>query len=184
MSKEQKPLLQINDLKTYFYTEDGIVKAVDGVNLYVNRGEVLGLVGESGSGKSVTSLSVMRLVGPPGKIVSGEILFDGQPIHSLPENKMVKIRGHSISMIFQQPQSSLNPVHTTGAQVAEVFELHSQFEEPQVEGRTVEMFRLVGIPDPEEKVKAYPHEMSGMLKLIRRLTVSISLTITETICPG
>ena len=91
MSKEQKPLLQINDLKTYFYTEDGIVKAVDGVNLYVNRGEVLGLVGESGSGKSVTSLSVMRLVGPPGKIVSGEILFDGQSIHSLPENKMVKI---------------------------------------------------------------------------------------------
>ena len=161
MNKEQQPLLQINDLKTYFYTEDGIVKAVDGVNLHVNKGEVLGLVGESGSGKSVTSLSIMRLVGPPGKIVSGEVLFDGKPIHTLPENQMVKIRGDAISMIFQQPQSSLNPVHTTGAQVAEVFKLHSQLDESKIEGRTTEMFRLVGIPDPEEKVKAYPHEMSG-----------------------
>jgi oligopeptide/dipeptide ABC transporter ATP-binding protein len=161
MNKEQQPLLQINDLKTYFYTEDGIVKAVDGVNLYINKGEVLGLVGESGSGKSVTSLSIMRLVGPPGKIVSGEILLDGRPIHSLPENQMVKIRGDAISMIFQQPQSSLNPVHTTGAQVAEVFKLHSQLDESQIKIRTTDMFRLVGIPDPEEKVKAYPHEMSG-----------------------
>jgi len=161
MNKEQQPLLQINDLKTYFYTEDGVVKAVDGVNLYLNRGEVLGLVGESGSGKSVTSLSIMRLVGPPGKIVSGEILLEGRPLHSLPENQMVKIRGDAISMIFQQPQSSLNPVHTTGAQVAEVFKLHTQLEESQIKSQTTQMFRLVGIPDPEEKVKAYPHEMSG-----------------------
>lgn len=161
MNEEKQPLLQINDLKTYFYTEDGIVKAVDGVNLHVNRGEVLGLVGESGSGKSVTSLSIMRLVGPPGKIVSGEILFEGQPLQSLPEKQMVKIRGNAISMIFQQPQSSLNPVHTTGDQVAEVYKLHAQLQDEEINGRTIEMFRLVGIPDPEEKVKAYPHEMSG-----------------------
>ena len=161
MSSEKQPLLQVKELKTYFYTEDGIVKAVDGVNFHVNKGEVLGLVGESGSGKSVTSLSIMRLVGPPGKIVSGEILFDGQPLQTLSEKKLVKIRGNSIAMIFQQPQSSLNPVHTTGAQVAEVFKLHSQLEESQIEGRTTEMFRLVGIPDPEKKVQAYPHEMSG-----------------------
>jgi ABC-type dipeptide/oligopeptide/nickel transport system ATPase component len=161
MNKEQQPLLQINDLKTYFYTEDGIVKAVDGVNLQVNRGEVLGLVGESGSGKSVTSLSIMRLVGPPGKIVSGEILFEGQPLHAFSEKQMVKIRGDAISMIFQQPQSSLNPVHTTGAQVAEVFKLHARLDEAEVDSRTTEMFQLVGIPDPGEKVKAYPHEMSG-----------------------
>ncbi|MBK8900088.1 MAG: ABC transporter ATP-binding protein [Anaerolineaceae bacterium] len=161
MDEGKQPLLQVKGLKTYFYTEDGIVKAVDGVNFHVNRGEALGLVGESGSGKSVTSLSIMRLVGPPGRIVSGEILLDGRPIHSLPENQMVKIRGDAISMIFQQPQSSLNPVHTTGDQVAEVFKLHSKMDEAQIAGRTTQMFRLVGIPDPEEKVKAYPHEMSG-----------------------
>ncbi|MCB8978259.1 MAG: ABC transporter ATP-binding protein [Ardenticatenaceae bacterium] len=161
MSKEQQPLLQIKDLKTYFYTEDGIVKAVDGVDLHVNKGEVLGLVGESGSGKSVTSLSIMRLVGPPGKIVSGEILFEGKPLHTMTENEMVKIRGKSISMIFQQPQSSLNPVHTTGAQVGEVFELHSHMADEEISGRATEMFRLVGIPDPAQKVLAYPHEMSG-----------------------
>lgn len=161
MNNTQPPLLQINNLKTYFYTEDGVVKAVEGVNLHVNKGEVLGLVGESGSGKSVTSLSIMRLIGPPGRLVSGEIIFDGQPIHNLPESDMVKIRGNAISMIFQQPQSSLNPVHTTGAQVAEVYELHSQLNRREIEDRTTQMFSMVGIPDPGKKTKAYPHEMSG-----------------------
>jgi peptide/nickel transport system ATP-binding protein len=161
MNKGQQPLLEVKDLKTYFYTEDGVVKSVDGVNFHVNRGEVLGLVGESGSGKSVTSLSILRLVGPPGRIVSGEILFDGMPLHEMSEAEMVQIRGESISMIFQQPQSSLNPVYTTGAQVAEVFKLHSQLGRDEIDARTKEMFRIVGIPDPEQKVKAYPHEMSG-----------------------
>lgn len=161
MNQEQQPLLQVEDLKTYFYTEDGIVKSVDGVNFHVNRGEVLGLVGESGSGKSVTSLSIMRLIGPPGRIVSGEIMFDGMPLHEMSDAEMVQIRGKAISMIFQQPQSSLNPVHTTGSQVAEVYELHSQLNKEEIDSRTKLMFGRVGIPDPNQKVKAYPHEMSG-----------------------
>ena len=112
MKKTDQPLLEVHNLKTYFYTEDGVVKAVDGVDFEVYPGEVLGLVGESGCGKSVTSFSIMRLVGPPGKIVDGEILFEGTDLLKLPEAEMVKMRGNRISMIFQQPQSSLNPVFT------------------------------------------------------------------------
>ncbi len=155
------PLLQVKDLRTYFYTEDGVVKAVDGVDFDVFPGEILGLVGESGCGKSVTSFSIMRLVGVPGKIVSGEILFEGKDLLKLPEDEMVKMRGNRLSMIFQQPQSSLNPVFTAGDQVAEVLQIHQKMPKEQAWERAVELLRLVGIPDPKSKAHAFPHEMSG-----------------------
>jgi oligopeptide/dipeptide ABC transporter ATP-binding protein len=160
-TKNAQPLLEVSNLKTYFYTEDGTVKAVDGVNFHVSPGEVLGLVGESGCGKSVTSLSVMRLVGVPGKIVEGEVEFDGINLLELPEDEMVKMRGDRMSMIFQQPQNSLNPVFTVGEQVAEVFEIHRDYSKEEAWEQSVELLRLVGIPDPDQKAHAYPHEMSG-----------------------
>jgi len=154
-------LLEVRKLKTYFFTEDGVVKAVDGVDFTVARGEVLGLVGESGCGKSVTSLSIMRLIGIPGKIVQGEIFFEGKDLLKLSESEMVHMRGNRISMIFQQPQSSLNPVFKVGDQVAEVLQIHQSIGKEESWDRAVELLRLVGIPDPEKKSHAYPHEMSG-----------------------
>src|SRR5512133_3224080 len=155
------PLLQVKDLRTYFFIEDGVVKAVDGVDFDVFPGEILGLVGESGCGKSVTSLSIMRLISSPGKIVSGEILFDGQDLLKLPESEMVNMRGNRMSMIFQQPQSSLNPVFTAGDQVSEVLEIHQKLTHEKAWERAVELLRQVGIPDPASKANSYPHEMSG-----------------------
>jgi oligopeptide/dipeptide ABC transporter ATP-binding protein len=154
-------LIEVRNLKTYFYTEDGVVKAVDGVDFAVKPGEVLGLVGESGCGKSVTSLSIMRLISLPGKIVEGEILFESRNLVTLPENEMMEIRGNRISMIFQQPQSSLNPVFKVGDQVAEVMRIHQKMDKAQAWKKAVDVLRLVGIPDPEKKAHAYPHEMSG-----------------------
>lgn len=159
--KPDQPLLEVQNLKTYFYTEDGIVKAVDGLDFFVKPGEVLGLVGESGCGKSVTSLSIMRLVGTPGKVVDGKIIFEGQDLLKLSEEDMVKIRGNRISMIFQQPQSSLNPVFQVASQVGEVFQVHERMEKSKAWEEAVELLKLVGIPDPVNKAKAYPHEMSG-----------------------
>jgi len=156
-----KPLLEVKNLKTYFFTEDGVVKAVDGVDFYVNAGEVLGLVGESGCGKSVTSLSIMRLIGIPGKVVEGEIYFEGRNLLKLPEAEMVHMRGNRMSMIFQQPQSSLNPVFKVGDQVAEVLQIHQKMKKEQAWERAVELLRLVGIADAEKKAHAFPHEMSG-----------------------
>ncbi len=161
MTENQKPLLEVKNLKTYFYTRDGIVKAVDGVDFQVKPGEVLGVVGESGCGKSVTSLSIMRLIKKPGKIMGGEVLFDGKNLLDLPEKRMVDVRGNDISIIFQQPQSSLNPVFNVGNQVSEVFRLHSNLKKNQIKKRTVGLFQQVGIPDADEKVRSYPHEMSG-----------------------
>src|SRR5690606_40219086 len=123
----QKPLLEVKNLKTYFYTEDGVVHAVDGVDFYVAPGEVLGIVGESGSGKSVTSLSIMRLISAPGKIIEGEINFDGKNLVEATEEEMMQVRGNRISMIFQQPQSSLNPVFRVGNQISEVLHIHQDF---------------------------------------------------------
>jgi oligopeptide/dipeptide ABC transporter ATP-binding protein len=154
-------ILEVNNLKTYFYTEDGVVKAVDGVDFTVGRGEVLGLVGESGCGKSVTSLSIMRLIGMPGRIIEGKIVFEGKDLVQLPENEMVDIRGNRISMIFQQPQTSLNPVFKVGDQVAEVLRIHQQMTKEQSWEKAVELLRLVGIADAVSKAHAYPHEMSG-----------------------
>jgi oligopeptide/dipeptide ABC transporter ATP-binding protein len=154
-------LLEVKNLKTYFFTEEGVIKAVDGVDFTVKPREVLGLVGESGCGKSVTSLSIMRLISVPGKIVEGEVYFDGHNLLEKSESEMVNMRGDRISMIFQQPQSSLNPVFTIGAQVAEVFQIHKNLNREEAWERAVDLLRLVGIPDPENKAHAYPHEVSG-----------------------
>lgn len=159
--KRSQSLLEVRNLKTYFFTDDGVVKAVDGVDFTVKRGEVLGLVGESGCGKSVTSLSIMRLIGAPGRVVEGEIAFEGKNLLELSESEMVTIRGNRISMIFQQPQSSLNPVFKVGDQVAEVLRIHQQMKKEQAWDRAVELLGLVGIADAERKAHAYPHEMSG-----------------------
>jgi oligopeptide/dipeptide ABC transporter ATP-binding protein len=160
-SNSSKPLLDVKNLKTYYYTEDGVVKAVDGVDFVVYPGEMLGLVGESGCGKSVTSLSIMRLVDLPGKTIGGEIFFEGHNLLDLPEKDMARVRGNQISMIFQQPQSSLNPVFTVGEQIAEVIKIHSNLDKQQLRHRTVELLQTVGIPDASRKANAYPHEMSG-----------------------
>jgi oligopeptide/dipeptide ABC transporter ATP-binding protein len=159
--KQSDTLLEVRNLKTYFYTEDGEVKAVDGVDLTVGRGEVLGLVGESGCGKSVTSLSIMRLIAAPGKILQGEVFFDGKNLLELSEAEMTTMRGNRMSMIFQQPQSSLNPVYKVGDQVAEVLQIHQNMGKEESWNRAVELLRLVGIADTETKAAAYPHEMSG-----------------------
>jgi oligopeptide/dipeptide ABC transporter ATP-binding protein len=154
-------LLEVRNLKTYFFTNDGVVKAVDGVDFEVNEGEILGLVGESGCGKSVTSFSILQLIDDPGRIVEGEIVFKGQDLLKLSEAEMVGMRGNLISMIFQQPQSSLNPVFTVGAQIAEVFEIHKDIKKEEAWNEAVKLLKLVGIPDAEKKAKSYPHEMSG-----------------------
>ncbi len=160
-NRNSSNLLEVQNLKTYFFTEDGVVKAVDGVEFSVKSGEVLGLVGESGCGKSVTSLSIMGLIGKPGKIIEGKILFDSQNLMELPESEMTHIRGNRISMIFQQPQSSLNPVFKVGDQVAEVLRIHKHLNRSDAWAKAVDLLHLVGIPDAEKKAHAYPHEMSG-----------------------
>jgi oligopeptide/dipeptide ABC transporter ATP-binding protein len=160
-NNDSKFLLEIKGLKTYFYTEDGTVKAIDGVDISVKRGEILGLVGESGCGKSVTALSIMQLIREPGRIIDGEILFRSKNLRELSETDIQNIRGNRISMIFQQPQSSLNPVITIGDQLVEVFEIHTSLDEKEAWGKAIDLLRIVGIPDPEEKALCYPHEMSG-----------------------
>jgi len=144
-------LLEVKNLKTYFYTDDGVVKAVDGVDFHISSGEVLGLVGESGCGKSISALSIMRLIGPPGKILEGEILFEGQDLVKATEQEMMKIRGNRISMIFQQPQSALNPVFRAGDQISEVLNIHQDFGKEAGKKRAIELLKLVGIPEPERR---------------------------------
>lgn len=169
-------ILEVRDLKTYFYTEDGVVKAVDGVDYSVKTGEVLGLVGESGCGKSVSAFSILRLVSVPGKIVGGEIIFEGNDILKLSKEEMVKMRGDRISMIFQQPQSSLNPVFRVGEQVAEVLELHKGIKKKEAWEKAVELLTRVGIPDPERKAYAYPHELSG--GQAQRVMIAMALALS------
>ncbi|HDD55967.1 MAG TPA: ABC transporter ATP-binding protein [Chloroflexi bacterium] len=162
MVEQKQRLLEVQDLKTYFYTSDGVVKAVDGVDFEVYPGEILGLVGESGCGKSVTSFSILQLVDQPGKIVAGRIFFEGENLLELAESEMIKMRGDRISMIFQQPQSSLNPVFTVGSQIAEVFQIHDkEISKQEAWKKAVDLLSLVGIADAESKASAYPHEMSG-----------------------
>ena len=161
-NKNNQFLLEVKGLKTYFFTEDGVVKAVDGIDFNIMQGEVLGLVGESGCGKSVTALSIMQLIRTPGRIVQGEINFGSLDLRTLPETEIQDIRGNRISMIFQQPQSSLNPVYTVGDQLAEVFHIHQDdVGKEQAWEKAVDLLRMVGIPEPEQKAHAYPHEMSG-----------------------
>jgi oligopeptide/dipeptide ABC transporter ATP-binding protein len=155
------PLLEVENLVTYFYTDEGIVKAVDGVDFKVYPGEIIGLVGESGCGKSVTSLSIMGLIEPPGKIVAGRILFQNKNLLEMNETEMQNIRGAQISMIFQQPQSCLNPVFTIGSQIEEVFQIHGKITKKEAADKAVELLKLVGIPDAAKKATAFPHEMSG-----------------------
>jgi len=159
--KNSPPLLQVQNLKTYYFTDDGVVRAVDGVDFEVYPGEVLGLVGESGCGKSVTSLSIMGLIDPPGRIMEGKVLFDGKNLLEIPEKEMAQVRGRNISMIFQQPQTSLNPVFTIGEQISEVLKIHSTLSKQELQRRTLELLQMVGIPDAHRKFNAYPHEMSG-----------------------
>ncbi len=175
-SQSNNTILDVQNLRTYFYTEDGVVKAVDGVDFSVKAGEVLGLVGESGCGKSVSSLSILRLVGVPGKITDGKILFEGKNLLEFTDAEMVKIRGDRISMIFQQPQSSLNPVFKVGDQVAEVLQLHKGMSHKEAWNRAVELLTLVGIPNPQQKAHAYPHEMSG--GQAQRVMIAMALALS------
>ncbi|MBN2046275.1 MAG: ABC transporter ATP-binding protein [Anaerolineaceae bacterium] len=155
-------ILDVQDLRVSFYTDEGVVKAVDGVDFQVKKGEVLGLVGESGCGKSVTSFSIMGLVDIPGKIEGGKILFKGKDLLKMSDSQMTAVRGNRISMIFQQPQTSLDPVYTVGQQILEVLTTHNQqYNKEEAWDRVVELLRIVGIPNPEKKAYAYPHQMSG-----------------------
>lgn len=154
-------LLEVKGLKTYFYTEDGVVQAINGVDFAIKAGEIMGLVGESGSGKSVTSLSIMRLLPSSGKIVEGEVLMDSKDLTHLPEEQLVKLRGDEISMIFQQPTSCLNPVFRIGDQIAETIMVHQAMTKREAWQQAVEMLRKVGIPAPEKRATAFPHEISG-----------------------
>jgi len=168
-----KPLLEVKGLKTYFYTEDGVVRAVDGVDFEVYPGEVLGLVGESGCGKSVTSLSIMRLISKPGRVDAGEILLDGENLLDLSEDEMIKVRGNRISMIFQQPQTALNPVFRVGDQLSEVLSVHQDLGREAGRKRAVSLLKMVGVPDPERRVDAYPHELSG--GMAQRVMIAMAL---------
>lgn len=168
-------LLEVKNLRTYFYTDDGVAKAVDDVSFALDKGETLGLVGESGCGKSVSALSVMRLIpDPPGKIVSGEILFKGKDILKVPEKEMQDIRGNDIGMIFQEPMTSLNPVFTCGNQIEEAVILHQKLSKEDAKVKAIEMLNLVGIPAPEQRYNEYPHQLSGGMR--QRIMIAMALS--------
>jgi oligopeptide/dipeptide ABC transporter ATP-binding protein len=166
-------LLEVKNLQTHFFTRAGVVRSVDGVSFYLDRGELLGLVGESGCGKSVTALSVMRLVGAPGKIVEGEIWFDGEDLRAASENRMREIRGDDIAMIFQDPMTSLNPVYTVGEQIAEALRLHRKLSRGQAREAAIEAMREVSIPDPGRRAGDYPHQLSGGMR--QRVMIAMAL---------
>ncbi|MHB1654551.1 MAG: ABC transporter ATP-binding protein [Desulfitobacteriaceae bacterium] len=168
-----KRVLEVENLHTSFFTHLGEVKAVAGVSFEVEQGEVVAIVGESGSGKSVTSLSVMRLIQEPGKIIQGSIRFEGKDLVKLPEKQMEKIRGNKISMIFQDPMTSLNPVMKVGAQITEALRRHQGMTIVQARQRTLEMLRLVGLPSPEQRFSQYPHEFSGGMR--QRVMIAMAL---------
>lgn len=171
---ERRRILKIQgDLRTYFFTFDGVAKAVDGINFEIAEGETFGLVGETGCGKSVTALSVLRLVDPPGRIVSGEILFEGEDLLRLKEKEMQQVRGNKIGMIFQDPMSSLNPVMTVGFQLKESIRLHKRVGEKRAEGLAIEMLGKVRIPDPSRIMTRFPHELSGGMQ--QRVMIGIAL---------
>ena len=174
MDAATRPLLEVDDLKTYFYTRDGIVRAVDGVSFTVYPGETLAVVGESGCGKSVTSLSILRLIAaPPGKIVNGRLMFQGRDLLGLTEDEMRKVRGNEISMIFQEPMTSLNPVLTIGRQIAEALVLHRGITSKAALERAVEMLTLVNIPEAARRIEQYPHQLSGGMR--QRVMIAMAL---------
>jgi oligopeptide/dipeptide ABC transporter ATP-binding protein len=167
------PILEVRGLRTSFYTRAGVIRAVTGLDFSVSRNEVLGLVGESGCGKSVTSLSILGLVTEPGRVEAGEVIFDGRDLLKLPSDEMRKIRGDRIAMIFQQPQSSLNPVMRVGRQISEALEVHRGIDEKAARARSLELMDMVGIPDAKRRYEAYPHEMSG--GMAQRVMIAIAL---------
>src|ERR671925_1530621 len=168
-------LIQVKNLRTSFFTPEGEVRAIDGVSFEIGEGKTLGLVGESGCGKSVTSLSIMRLIpSPPGKIVGGEILYRGRDLLKLNNEEMRRIRGNEISMIFQEPMTSLNPVFTVGNQIGEAIRLHQGLGKRETREKTIEMLRLVKIADPESRVDAYPHQLSGGMR--QRVMIAMALS--------
>jgi peptide/nickel transport system ATP-binding protein len=168
-------LLELKGLKTHFFTDEGVVRAVDGVDLYINKGETLGVVGESGCGKTVTALSVMKLIPmPPGRIVEGQILYEGRDLVTLPPAQMRKVRGKEISMVFQEPMTSLNPVFTIGEQIAEAIRLHEGLGRRAAMDKTVEMLKIVHIPNAERRVKEYPHQLSGGMR--QRVMIAMALS--------
>ncbi|CCO09128.1 putative peptide ABC transporter ATP-binding protein y4tR [Desulforamulus hydrothermalis Lam5 = DSM 18033] len=174
MGAMTQTLLEVKDLQTHFFLEDGVVPAVDGVSFHLNRGETLAVVGESGSGKSITATSIMRLIpNPPGRIVGGQILFNGEDLLQKTEKEMRAIRGNRISMIFQEPMTSLNPVFRVGQQIAESLMLHQGLNKQAALEKSIEMLRLTGIPAPEKRVHDFPHQMSGGMR--QRVMIAMAL---------
>ena len=168
------PLLQVKDLRTHFYTEEGLVKAVDGVSYDVQEGETLALVGESGCGKSISALSLLKLIPiPPGRIVSGEVIFDGEDLMKLNEDEIRKIRGNRISMVFQEPMTSLNPVLTIGKQMTEALELHLKLDHDAATARAVQLLEMVGVAEAERRITDYPHQFSGGMR--QRVMIAMAM---------
>src|SRR5579863_6896743 len=167
-------LLEVQHLRTHFFTRGGVVKSVEDVSLYVEEGETLGIVGESGCGKSVTSLSIMRLIDKPGKIVSGKILFKGDDIVEMDEDELQKVRGGQIAMIFQDPMTSLNPVYPVGFQIAEAVKAHLKLDDRAAMNRAAEMLERVRIPEARRRITSYPHEFSGGMR--QRVMIAIALS--------
>lgn len=173
-------LLEISNLKTYFFSDNGHVPAVNGVDLYINKGETLGVVGESGCGKSVTSLSIMRLLtDTPGKVVDGSILFEGRDLLSFSENEIRKVRGNEIAMIFQEPMTSLNPVYKIGQQIGEAVQLHLKYDKKQAREHVIKMLKLVGIPRAEEIIDEFPYQLSGGMR--QRIMIAMAMSCDPTL---
>jgi len=168
------PLLEIQGLKTHFFTQDGVVKAVDGVSYSIMDGKTLGVVGESGCGKSITAMSILRLIGRPGRIVAGKILLDGRDLVTMPDDDLREVRGNAISMIFQEPMTSLNPVFTCGDQISEAVSLHLRLDRKGSMARAVEMLQFVGIPDAKRRAREYPHQLSGGMR--QRVMIAMALS--------
>ena len=170
------PLLELDNLRTWVYTDSGIARSVDGVSFHVDQGETVGIVGESGCGKSVTALSILRLVRPPGRIEAGSaIRFEGRDLLSLPEGEMQHVRGNRIAMVFQEPMTALNPVFTVGDQIAEVARIHARMSKRDAAAKAVEMLRLVGMPAPEQRSTEYPHQLSGGMR--QRVVIAMALVM-------
>jgi oligopeptide/dipeptide ABC transporter ATP-binding protein len=168
-----RPILAVEGLRTHFFTRKGVVKAVDDVSFSLRRGEIMGLVGESGAGKSITGFSILRLIDPPGRIVAGRILLDGEDLLAKTEAEMAAIRGERIGMVFQDPQTSLDPVFSIGSQIGEALAVHHAIPRAEARRRSVEMLRRVGIPSPEARLDSYPHQFSGGMR--QRVVISIAM---------
>jgi oligopeptide/dipeptide ABC transporter ATP-binding protein len=172
MGAANNEILRISGLKTYFFTRRGVVKAVDDISFSLRKGEILGLVGESGAGKSITGFSILRLIDEPGKIVAGEIIFEGQNLLAKSEKEMERIRGNRIAMIFQDPQTSLDPVFTIGQQIVEALLLHQNMSLKEARHRAIDLLRSVGIPSPDDRIDDYPHQFSGGMR--QRVVIAIA----------